>query len=587
MKAIIRVLAEADARPTLSTLLARHGGVAETALARLRDDPYDEMRRSGGSLESAECIARQFTLSFPRRVLGHASWELASKPLMSLSTLTVKVRLSMELPESSLRGVLGDLLASDQLKCVDGFVVSPDYYEKNTTIARDVTSRAISVSNRAMTAAFSRIEDVTPEQRAALDMVASHRISIVTGGPGSGKSHLVRAMCAAVDRVKVTAPTGRAARNAHGKTVAYFKTIQESGKNEFSGAELVIVDEASMLSTDLMWNVLSLTPASAHLVLVGDIDQLPPIDAGDILHDLLDRVPVARLTFNHRSTRGIQDFAAGVLRGAVPETFPSGVELVACESFDDALNALPGIVSRYDVMVLSPHNATRISINKALQLYTHGRDEEVEVDLLMDFADVKKGTRGIVQIRDDGSRVRVFADGDVHFDATLAAAIKMVSLGARASLENGIAAAICESGTFIAPGDPIIVTKNTTDACNGDIGIFTRGVFGAKTTGCDAVFVGETETESVSRKIPRVSASDPGLTLAYAVTVHKSQGSEFETVILPVTNPGAWDRALLYTAITRAKSRVILLGSLDDVRSIAACVRPARPSILKTFLKHE
>jgi exodeoxyribonuclease V alpha subunit len=78
------------------------------------------------------------------------------------------------------------------------------------------------------------------------------------------------------------------------------------------------------------------------------------------------------------------------------------------------------------------------------------------------------------------------------------------------------------------------------------------------------------------------------LTLAYAVTVHKSQGSEFETVILPVTNPGAWDRALLYTAITRAKTRVVILGSLDDVRSIAACVRPVRPSILyKTFLKHE
>ena len=124
-------------------------------------------------------------------------------------------------------------------------------------------------------------------------------------------------------------------------------------------------------------------------------------------------------------------------------------------------------------------------------------------------------------------------------------------------------------------GDKVIVTKNTSTACNGDMGTLVSAKHGIV-----EIAGGERVT------IPRISKSDPGYTLSYAVTVHKAQGSEFETVIIPVFNPDAWDRTLLYTATTRAKTRAVFLGSEDDLRAIVS--KPPRSrgvSVLRRLIE--
>ena len=556
-----RILARSDApRYLLPKIAAAHGGTTRGVDA-LYFDAYDVLRSAGATLDVADRVADTMKLSLDQRALGHAEWALCSRTMISMSMLCAKVRFALEISEATMHKMMKKLVSAGNLIEMQGQVVSGTHYAKNVFIARDIARRSIRLPepDAGLADAFATITNVTPEQRAALDAAIFSRVSIITGGPGTGKSHVVREMVAAFPFTKVTAPTGRAARNASGKTVHYFKTIQESGKNDFAGIGLIIVDEASMLSTELTNSVLEMAPDNAHIVLVGDVDQLPPIDAGNVLHDLIacGNVPVTRLRANHRSATGIQTFAAGILAGKV-ELGP-GVNIVPCDSFIDVVNALPSRTVG-DWIVLTPHNVTRVKLNKALQLYL--ADDELEITLAKDFPDAPRGTRGVASY--SGKGVTVLADNGISFQSTLAAAGDLVDVDTRA---GGMRA---ESGLVLLPGNKIIVTKNTPDACNGDIGTFES--------------FGMARIDDVTVAIPAVSETDPGMTLAYAVTVHKAQGSEFDTVIVPITNVQAWDRALLYTAVTRAKTQVYLLGSQEDIETIIGTIRPARPSILRDLL---
>ena len=564
---LARLLTRAEApKPVASKVLATAGN-ATRALEALHRDPYDAIRQAGGTLDVADRLAALLKLSLDRRALGHAEWTLSSRATLGLAMLTAKLRCSLELPDVATKRIVKKMIDAGSLVAVDGQVTSKSHYDKNVSIARDITQRAMRTPNDALCAAFERIDNVTPAQKLALTAAAHHKFSVITGGPGTGKSHLVRKMVDAFPHTKVTAPTGRAARNACGKTVHYFRTIQESGTNDFAGARLIIVDEASMLSTELMWTVLTLAPAAAHIVLVGDVDQLPPIDAGDVLRDVIScgKVPVTVLDHNHRSSTAIQSFAAGILEGAV-RVPDSGVVLLPCETLEDVINTVPGINDPTRDIILTPHNVTRIALNRAMQLYRWSCLDELEIVLRKEFPDAPRGAGGIATIaspRATPPSVTVYADHGTEFHATLSAACDLVEVDTRVC---GIRA---EAGTVLLPGDMVIITKNTPDVCNGDIGIFL--------TQDRVSFLGQSVT------VPTLGETDPGMTLAYAVTVHKAQGSEFQRVFLPVTNVSAWDRALLYTAVTRAKGTVYILGSLDDLRTIVTTVRPARPSLLRAL----
>jgi exodeoxyribonuclease V alpha subunit len=566
---LTRILSRSGAaRGVLGKIAAAHGGTAKAVVA-LQTDPYCVLRDAGSSLDVADSVAETLRIPIQIRVLGHAEWALSSRSMIALPMLIAKIRFGLECPERTARTLLMKSIEAGHLIEARGQIVSGSHHAKNFEIARETQCRTAPCHNQEMVDAFATIDatTLTPEQSGALACITKSKLSIVTGGPGTGKSHLVREMVAAFPHTKVTAPTGRAARNASGKTVHYFRTIQETGKNDFVGVGLIVCDEASMLSTELMASVLQMAPSDAHIVLVGDCDQLPPIDAGAVLHDLIacGKVPVTTLTINHRSTTGIQDFARGILRGRV-EHVPD-VEFVPCGSFDNVVEAIARLDLR-DHIVLTPHNVTRIRLNRALQLLELGRNDELEIELLKPFPNAPVGSRGVARVT--AGMVAVAVDGGVTFSATLSAASEMIKIDTRCT--GGTAA---EAGLVIVPGDAVIITKNSTQACNGDLGTYVSS------GGLDNI-VSLTEIGDVV--IPGLSETDPGMTLAYAITVHKAQGSEFETIVLPITHANAWSRALMYTAITRAKTKVYILGSCEDMEEIALTVRASQPSILRDLL---
>jgi exodeoxyribonuclease V alpha subunit len=573
-------------RGTLGKLTAIH---ATHVLPALRKDPYGILQSVGVSLEVADRVAVTLKTSLEQRTLGYATWILTTRS-MNVAMLSAKLQFAFEMPLTKIRGIIDKLVTTGVLAHVETQIMSTTLYQQHIVVVSDVRRRVRSgnLQNLKLHIPDEKLRSLTTEQRVAVKMAITRKVSVITGGPGAGKSHVVRKLMEHIPNARVTAPTGRAARNASGKTVHYFKTIQESGKNDFHGVDLIVIDEASMLSLNLFATVVEMAPREAHIVLVGDVDQLPPIECGDVLRDLIESgiVPVTRLTLNLRSSTDIQQFACGMLQGAVDiPTNSKDITIIECDTFDDVINGLPGMgfhvgdamgnswaysfpMDRY--AILTPHNATRIAINKAVQLSVWGAiDDELDITLTKDFPGAPRGTRGVATIK--GSSVKVMADHGIDFNVSLAAADKLIAMDNRSGGISG------EAGCVVLPGDKVIITKNTTTACNGDMGTYTS----VATSSVQRVIIGKDMHD-----IPKVSDTDPGLTLAYAITVHKAQGSEFEAVILPITNVSAWDRALLYTAVTRAKTAVYFMGCLEDVKAIVRTVRPPRTSLLKTLLSN-
>lgn len=550
---------------TVAKLLALHGGLSKMDAA-VRKDPYDCLR-THVSIDVVDRIA--ITLKFPvsKRVAGTARWMLMDSyknghTCARVNFALTKLRFDMQLPPPTLeraleKAVEGGTLVRLRDSRLGDVIQTREQYDLENSVAIEVARR---VRER-------HVLPLTPPTDATLSMISSSLLCIVTGAAGTGKTTTIRSLIENNPKltIRVTAPTGRAARNTNGRTVHYFKTIQESGKNEFLGADIVVVDEASMLTADLFSAVLQMAPRECHIVLVGDANQLPPVGPGDVFRDLLDTTscPAQYLTTNYRNPNGIDVFARGILDGVISFPDDERVVLIECETIDDTLEK---ISTMHTCQILTPHNATRILINKMVQLCRWGADGGLEITFACDFPDAPRGTNGVAHVV-DGGMIAIEGDGGVRFRGTAIAAVKLVN----ASVNRGGVAT--EGAMAIRPGDKIIVTKNTPDgtACNGDVGIMTTATPFSATVSLSHGLTVRLEAET--------SGTFAGqLTLAYATTVHKAQGSEFSHVVLPVTNHSAWDRTLLYTACTRARDRLYILGTLHALEAIVQNVRPTKPS---------
>ncbi|SEH01441.1 exodeoxyribonuclease V alpha subunit [Nonomuraea solani] len=382
--------------------------------------------------------------------------------------------------------------------------------------------------------------ELATEQRQAVRLALTEKVAVLTGGPGCGKSFTVRSivLLARAKRAKVilAAPTGRAAKRLaeltghEATTVHRLLQLRPGGEATFDrdnplDADLVVVDEASMLDLLLANKLVKAVAPGAHLLFVGDVDQLPSVGAGEVLKDLLGAgdIPRVRLTqiFRQAQESGVVVNAHRVNTGRHPVL--EGMKdffLFPCEEPEEIAALTVDVVARRiarkfrldprrDVQVLAPMHrgaAGAGALNTALQeALTPARD-------------------GMPERRSGG---RVFRIGD-----------KVTQL--RNNYDKGAA------GVF-----------------NGTVGIVT-----AITPDEHKLTVLTDEDESVDYAFDELDE----LAHAYAVSIHRSQGSEYPAVVIPLAT-SAWmmlQRNLLYTAITRAKKLVVIVGSR---RALAQAVR--------------
>lgn len=388
---------------------------------------------------------------------------------------------------------------------------------------------------------------LAPEQEAAVRLALTRKVAVLTGGPGCGKSFTVRSVVelarARSAKVVLAAPTGRAAKRlseltgAEASTVHRLLELKPGGDAAYDrdrplDADLVVVDEASMLDLLLANKLIKAVAPGAHLLLVGDVDQLPSVGAGEVLRDLLAEggpVPAVRLTtiFRQAQKSGVVTNAHRINSGVPPltqglsdfflfvedETEDAGVLAV-----DVAARRIPakfGLNPRRDVQVLAPMHrgpAGAGHLNGLLQqAITPGRP---------DLPEKRFGGR-------------VFRVGD-----------KVTQI--RNNYEKG------ENGVF-----------------NGTVGVVT-----ALDTDEQKLTVLTDEDEEIVYDFDELDE----LAHAYAMTIHRSQGSEYPAVVIPVTT-SAWmmlQRNLLYTAVTRAKKLVVLVGSRKAIGQAVRTVSAGR-----------
>jgi len=393
---------------------------------------------------------------------------------------------------------------------------------------------------------------LAPEQEEAVRLALTSRVAVLTGGPGCGKSFTVRSVVALARakgaKVVLAAPTGRAAKRLaeltghEAATIHRLLQLRPGGEPSFDAttpldADLVVVDETSMVDLILANKLVKAVPPGAHLLLVGDVDQLPSVGAGEVLRDLLGAgtLPVVRLTkiFRQAQQSGIVVNAHRINAGQSPGTAGfADFFWFSCEEPEEVAALVTDIVARRiparfglaprDVQVLCPMHrgpAGAGNLNLALQ------------EALTPFRD------GQPERRYGG---RVFRAGD-----------KVTQL--RNNYEKGAA------GVF-----------------NGTVGVVT-GI----SLEDHALTVLTDEDEQVDYGFDELDE----LAHAYAVTIHRSQGSEYPAVVIPLTM-GSWmmlQRNLLYTGVTRAKKLVVLAGSR---RALAAAVRNKGSGRRHTALAH-
>lgn len=392
--------------------------------------------------------------------------------------------------------------------------------------------------------------ELSKEQWSGLKTACSNKVAIITGGPGTGKTTLVRAILAAHEaagrRVLLCAPTGRAAKRLSEVAGRDAKTIHrllaynfrsggfQKDEKDPLDADVVIVDEASMVDTFLMYNLVKAVPATASLILVGDVYQLPSIGPGNVLRDLIEsgRVPAVFLKEIFRQAREslIIVNAHRINQGFFPELPDSEGEAVL------------------DFYFIKQEDPEKV-LSTILELCCKRIPERFRLDPMLDIQVLSPMHKGII--------------GTANLNLTLQQAL------------NPTDDTIERMGCTFRRGDKVMQIRNNyvKDVFNGDIGTIT---------GIDR------KSEEVSvRYDQRCVHYDFGeideLVLAYAVSVHKSQGSEYPAVILPVVTQHyiLLQRNLVYTAVTRAKDLVVMIGSNQ---ALAVALRNDKPQQRMTRL---
>ncbi|MET8990383.1 ATP-dependent RecD-like DNA helicase [Nonomuraea wenchangensis] len=379
--------------------------------------------------------------------------------------------------------------------------------------------------------AFREDDSLHDDQRAAVTMALTSTVAVITGGPGVGKSHTVRAVATAVRQaggtVTLAAPTGKAAKRLSELTGLPAMTVHrmlaqqpdpEPGTlfdERPSRADLIVVDEASMLDLHLATRLVAAVPSGSHLLLIGDSDQLPSIGPGDVLADLL-RVPgVPRIQLTHvfrqADGSGIVEAAHRIRAGRMPVTPGRGGFWF--EELDDPAQVAQRVA--HLAMVAIP------------------RKQGVEPSQVQVLCPMRKGETGATAL---GRLIQ-----------------EQLNPAADDKPEHWSGA------TVFRVGDRVMPIRNNYDkgVFNGETGTVT-----AVTPAERTITIRTDDGESVAYGFDELD----DLTHAYAISVHRSQGSEYPFVVAPIVAESGGimlRRKLLYTLVTRARAWVVLVGQRE------------------------
>ena len=397
---------------------------------------------------------------------------------------------------------------------------------------------------------FEKIHGITfaESQKEAIEGAFNNGIEIITGGPGTGKTTIIKSIIEIYEnqgmKVLLAAPTGRAAKRMTQSTGRNAKTIhrllditaedepydmmKERMMEEPLGGDVVIIDEASMIDIFLMNNLLKAIGMGTRLIIVGDVDQLPSVGAGNVLKDLIKStlIKVVRLKeiFRQGAESLIITNAHRINEGKMPflNRKDNDFFFIQNEDVNEILNVVLDLV------------------NRRLPSFNKNWDKRKDIQVL---SPMKKGILGVINLND---RLQEILNPPVQ--------------GKRERKQKN---------NILREGDKVMQTKNNYSikwtAYNDEDVIDGEGVFNGDMGFIQAISRDGRNLTVIfddDKKVTYDVENMEELELAYAITIHKSQGSEFKVVIIPsfMGSPFLMNRNLLYTGITRAKELVTVVG---------------------------
>jgi exodeoxyribonuclease V alpha subunit len=507
-----------------------HSRYGDKAMAVLHEDPYRLTEIEGIGFARADKIA--LTTDVPpesdRRAQAAAVFALADAEQEGHTNLPMR-ELERRTERLIERRVEQDVLLGARGLLVDhGYVYRERTFDSEVAIAQMLHARAVKPPYLEHEPNRNHQEGLTDEQWAAVHGAFSSRISVITGGPGVGKTVCTRAIVAAAAEadleIALCSPTGRAARRLEEATDHEAQTIHRMlewtpGREPYYKADhplpvdLVIVDESSMLNLRLAEILLGGLASTTHIVFVGDADQLPPIGAGKPFEDLIDSgiVPVVRLSqiFRQAARSMITTAAHEINRGRPPHLEPEEDQ-------------------EHDFFFIERADP-EAALEAVIDVVSNRAPGEFDCDPIRDVQVLAPMYRGAVGLNALNERLR----------------LQLNPTGRPALNER------------FRVGDRLIQTRNAHELglMNGSI------VFLRSDDPREEAIVVDTD-EGASLLIPYNETGD--LRLAYAISVHKAQGCEVPVIVTVChrSHLRMLSRPLLYTAITRARDACVLVGDL-------------------------
>lgn len=538
--------------------------LGENAVKIIKDDPYLLISEKYGlKFKQADGIARKENDDFGeymkcdsricagiRYVLGLA--KSSGHSYLPMNILILSCRQVLGLDEFFIEAQIDRMQKDKILTSVEECIYLTDMFEAEKYVADKIKQLSLIDFSYSAKFEYSLMEtleemhvNLDENQTQACITAIANGVSVISGGPGTGKTTIIKALIGVFEKTgksyKLAAPTGRAAKKMQDSSGRDAKTIHRLLEIDFMGdgsnmqfsrnenrpidAEVVIIDEMSMVDIELMQSLLKAVSIGTRLILIGDMDQLPAVGPGKVLQDIIESAvldcTILKNIYRQETGSSIPVMARDINNGILPDLNPEDGSLVFIEEHGskNIFNRMTDIINQEmkktgDIQVITPGKK--------------GDTGTINLNALM---------QGVFNPAWDGKKekqytYRTYREGD-----------KVMQIKNNYEIE------------YFSYSD------QGTGVYNGDIGYLTEidNVLNKMTV----VFEGE--------KTVRYDFSEADqLETAYAITVHKSQGSEYEVVVMPLhgVNQLLQNRNLLYTAVSRAIKKLYIIGSKDILISM-------------------